>query len=71
MNVKQIRMIRILITLFLMFSLIGFAQEKKTDTKIEQPEKQLIRKGNDFYKQNNFVDAEVQYKKSIGGKRKL
>ena len=59
MNVKQIRMNRILIALFLMFSLIGFAQEKNTDIKIEQPEKQLIRKGNDFYKQNNFVELMI------------
>ena len=56
---------RIIITTFLIFSLIGFAQEKKSEIKIEQPEKQRIRQGNDFYKQNNFVDAEVQYKKAI------
>ena len=56
---------RILIVAFLIFTLMGFAQEKKKEIKIEQPEKQRIRQGNDFYKQNNFVDAEVQYKKAI------
>ena len=65
MNVKQIKMKRLLIIFFLLFSVIGFAQEKKTKIKIEQPEKQFIRQGNDFYKQNNFVDAEVQYKKAL------
>ena len=58
-------MYRILLFLFLLISFSGIAQDKKNEIKIEQPEKQLIRQGNEFYKQNNFVDAEVQYKKAL------
>lgn len=43
----------------------GFAQNKKEEPVIQQEEKQLFRKGNDLYNEQNFVDAEVQYKKAL------
>ena len=66
MNVKQTNMKNLLIAIFLILSFSGFAQDKKNEIKVEQAEKQVFRQGNDFYKQNNFVDAEVQYKKALG-----
>ena len=58
----------ILTVLFLIISITGFAQNKENDKKpkIEQEEKELIRSGNDFYKQQNYVEAEVKYKKAVG-----
>jgi len=50
-----------------------FSQEKETekDQKTDEPakikleEKQILRKGNDLFKQKRFVDAEVKYKKAL------
>ncbi len=46
-----------------------FAQEKKqkkeAEIKITLDEKNLVRDGNDLFRQNNFVDAEVKYKKAL------
>ena len=49
----------------LLLSLIGFAQDTKVKPEIKQAEKQLFRKGNDLYNDENYVDAEVQYKKAL------
>ena len=56
---------RIVVIIFLVFALAGFSQDKKKVAKVEQEEKQIFRTGNDFYKQQNYVDAEVYYKKSL------
>ena len=42
-----------------------FSQEEVKPTKIQLEEKQILRKGNDFYKEKNFIDAEVKYKKAL------
>jgi len=42
-----------------------FSQEKDKPVKIQLAEKQILRKGNDLYKQKRFVDAEVKYKKAL------
>ncbi len=54
------------LTLFLvLISALSFAQKKTDKPAVQQAEKQIIRQGNDFYKENNFQDAEVQYKKAL------
>lgn len=60
----------LVVVLFIMpFLLTG--QEKNTDEKPVEPpkiklaEKQILRKGNDLYKEKRFVDAEVKYKKAL------
>ena len=55
---KQIFFILVLI------SSVVFGQKTKTKI-VDQPEKKIIRDGNDLYKQNNFVDAELRYKKAL------
>ena len=60
-------------SLLMGFSLIaiftGFAQDQdqkpKQEVLIEQEEKQLFRKGNEFYKEQNYADAELHYKKAL------
>jgi len=46
-----------------------FAQEKEKEkqepVKIKLAEKQILRTGNDLFKQKRFVDAEVKYKKAL------
>ena len=66
MKRKRIKMKKNITYILLIFSLIGFSQNKKKEKKpkVAQPEKILIRQGNDFYKQENYVEAEVQYKKA-------
>ena len=54
-----------LIIIFILISSVSFAQKKDTKPVVDQPEKKIFRDGNDFYKLNNFVDAEVQYKKAL------
>ena len=53
--------------IFLPLSL--FAQEKEKEkqepVKIKLAEKQILRSGNDLFKQKRFVDAEVKYKKAL------
>ena len=47
------------------------AQDKEKEAKDQKPvkiklaEKQILRKGNDLYKEKRFVDAEVKYKKAL------
>lgn len=53
------------IFIMLVLTLSGFAQEKKEEPKIGQIEKQLLRRANDFYADENYVDSEVQYKKAL------
>lgn len=48
-----------------MVSSVAFAQKAKEKEKTKKPEKEIIRDGNDFYNQNNFTDAEIQYKKAL------
>ncbi len=64
---KQIRInnMKNIIYILLMFPLLVFSQEKEKPVKIKLPEKQILRSGNDLYKQNRFVDAEVKYKKAL------
>jgi len=51
---------------FILVLISSVVYGQKTKTKIvDQPEKKVIRDGNNFYNQNNFVDAEVQYKKAL------
>lgn len=51
-----------------MFTAIAFAQQKDNGNekpRIDKEEKELIRQGNDFYNEQNFVEAEVRYKKAL------
>jgi len=58
-----------IIYVLLFLPLTIFAQEKEQEkqepVKIKLAEKQMLRKGNDLYKQKRFVDAEVKYKKAL------
>ena len=56
----------ILITLGLFLSLpsLTFAQENEVDETIRK-EREHINKGNKFYEDKRFADAEVEYKKAI------
>jgi tetratricopeptide (TPR) repeat protein len=65
MKRKIIKMKVTLTFTLLLLSLIGFAQDTKVKPEIKQAEKQLFRKGNDLYNDENYVDAEVQYKKAL------
>jgi len=40
-------------------------KEKQEPVKIKLAEKQILRTGNDLFKQKRFVDAEVKYKKAL------
>ena len=59
----------IYIVLFLPLGI--FAQEKEQEqvkdepVKIKLAEKQILRKGNDLFKEKKYVDAEVKYKKAL------
>jgi len=65
MNKKQNNMNKIFTILFLLFTLIGFSQKKDKTSKVELDEKQLIRSGNEAYNQQNYVEAEANYKKAL------
>jgi len=56
-----------LFLLVLLISSVGFAQKDSAKERIEvlKEQKNIIRDGNDFYNQNNFTDAEKQYKKAL------
>ncbi len=56
---------RYLFFLVVLVSSVSFAQKAKEKVKVNKVEKQIIRDGNDLYKQNNYTDAEVQYKKAL------
>lgn len=49
----------------ILLSSISFAQKKDKKSAVELPEKKIIRSGNELYNQNNYVDAETQYKKAL------
>ncbi len=51
--------------IIVLISSVSFAQKAKETEKTNKPEKEIIRDGNDFYNQNNFTDAEIQYKKAL------
>ncbi len=51
--------------LLVLISAVSFAQKKNQKPAVELPEKKIIRDGNELYNQNNFVDAEEQYKKAL------
>lgn len=61
---KPIKMKRFCIFLILLSS-ISFAQKKDKKSAVELPEKKIVRSGNELYNQNNYVDAETQYKKAL------
>ena len=53
--------------IFLPMSLLAQEKEKEKQepVKIKLAEKQILRSGNDLFKQKRFVDAEVKYKKAL------
>ncbi len=51
--------------LLILISSVSFAQKTNEKVKVKKVEKQIIRDGNDLYKQNNYGDAEIQYKKAL------
>ncbi len=62
----------ILLLMFLPLALSGQEKDQEKDQekpkeppKIKLAEKQILRSGNDLYKQKRFVDAEVKYKKAL------
>lgn len=65
MKIKIIKMKAFLTYLLFLLTFIGFAQDKMVKPEIKQAEKQLFRKGNELYNDENYVDAEVQYKKAL------
>lgn len=56
-----------IICVLLLLPLGMFSQEKEQEepVKIKLTEKQILRKGNDLFKQQKYVDAEVKYKKAL------
>ena len=65
---------RRLILILMFIPVLLFGQEKqqveeqdkpKEPPKIKLAEKQILRSGNDLYKQERYVDAEVKYKKAL------
>lgn len=61
-------MMRTISLVFLLFTTAVFAQKKDKESEkpiVNKEEKELIRHGNDFYHEQNFVEAEVQYKKAL------
>lgn len=64
MRKKKIKMNKIFL-IFVLISSVAFAQKATEKEKTKKPEKEIIRDGNDFYNQNNFTDAEIQYKKAL------
>ena len=67
---------RVLFLMILMFLPLGLwsqdngegeadLQKPVEPPKIKLAEKQILRKGNDLFKQKRFVDAEVKYKKAL------
>ena len=57
----------IYILLFLPIGMLAQEKEqvKEEPVKIKLAEKQILRKGNDLFKQKKFVDAEVKYIKAL------
>ena len=51
--------------ILVLISSVSFAQKAKEKEKTKKPEKEIIRDGNELYNQNNFTDAEVQYRKAL------
>src|SRR5210317_170478 len=61
---------RHLILILMIFPLCLWGQEEEVPKPVEPPkiklaEKQVLRKGNDLFKQKRYVDAEVKYKKAL------
>lgn len=60
---------RKILNILLLFPLLLFAQDKNqpenSEVKITLDDKNLVRDGNDLFRQNKFVDAEVKYKKAL------
>jgi tetratricopeptide (TPR) repeat protein len=60
-----------IVCIWLFIPVAIFAQDKEQEkvpqepVKINLTEKQILRKGNDLYKQKRYVDAEVSYKKAL------
>lgn len=51
--------------LIILISTFSFSQKEDKKPVVNQQEKEIIRDGNDFYRKNNFEDAEIQYKKAL------
>ena len=65
MNLKKMYNLKSFIYIIILFPLGIFSQEKDKPIEVKLAEKQILRKGNDLYKENRFVDAEVKYKKAL------
>ena len=65
MNRKKMYNLKSIIYIIIFFPLGIFSQEKEKPVEVKLAEKQILRKGNDLYKENRFVDAEVKYKKAL------
>jgi len=42
-----------------------FSQKEKEEVKVKIEDKQILRKGNDLFKEHKYVDAEVKYRKAL------
>ena len=52
--------------IILILPMLLFSQKKTEDElKVKLEDKQVLRKGNDLFKEHKFVDAEVKYKKAL------
>ncbi|MCD6544970.1 MAG: tetratricopeptide repeat protein [Flavobacteriaceae bacterium] len=50
----------------LILPMLLFSQKKtKEEVKVKLEDKQILRKGNDLFKERKYVDAEVKYKKAL------
>lgn len=55
----------ICVLLLLPLGMLSQEKEQEEPVKIKLTEKQILRKGNDLFKQQKYVDAEVKYKKAL------
>ncbi len=51
--------------LFLLPMLLFSQKKEEVVAQVKLEDKQILRKGNDFYKEHKYVDAEVKYKKAL------
>ncbi len=51
--------------ILLFLPMVLFSQKEKEVAKVKLEDKQILRKGNDLFKEHKYVDAEVKYKKAL------
>ena len=54
-----------LLYILLFLPMLLFSQKEKEEVKVKIEDKQILRKGNDLFKEHKYVDAEVKYRKAL------